>query len=132
MCMVTLEVTFSLCTLSLTFFFLMIRRPPRSTLFPYTTLFRTLCNTVSEPNNTSDSSGLADIDRFTRFLRATKAPARDTVLAATPAARRGSELFDAIGCATCHVRTLVTAAAGAGLHGGTGTNPPGPPEKALH
>src|SRR5438309_4515083 len=24
------------------FFFLMIRRPPRSTLFPYTTLFRTL------------------------------------------------------------------------------------------
>src|SRR2546429_7700979 len=25
-----------------TFFFLMIRRPPRSTLFPYTTLFRSL------------------------------------------------------------------------------------------
>src|SRR5256885_9793670 len=29
----------SLC-LSASFFFLMIRRPPRSTLFPYTTLFR--------------------------------------------------------------------------------------------
>src|SRR5256885_9893962 len=27
-------------TLSSLFFFLMIRRPPRSTLFPYTTLFR--------------------------------------------------------------------------------------------
>src|SRR5256885_12477166 len=27
-------------SLSLLFFFLMIRRPPRSTLFPYTTLFR--------------------------------------------------------------------------------------------
>src|SRR3712207_7881924 len=26
------------------FFFLMIRRPPRSTLFPYTTLFRSLMN----------------------------------------------------------------------------------------
>src|SRR5256885_7881532 len=26
------------------FFFLMIRRPPRSTLFPYTTLFRSLCD----------------------------------------------------------------------------------------
>src|SRR2546425_10181206 len=26
------------------FFFLMIRRPPRSTLFPYTTLFRSLAN----------------------------------------------------------------------------------------
>src|SRR5256885_17221395 len=29
-------------TLDLFFFFLMIRRPPRSTLFPYTTLFRSL------------------------------------------------------------------------------------------
>src|SRR2546430_10335673 len=28
--------------LGCTFFFLMIRRPPRSTLFPYTTLFRSL------------------------------------------------------------------------------------------
>src|SRR3712207_8154352 len=27
----------------LVFFFLMIRRPPRSTLFPYTTLFRSPC-----------------------------------------------------------------------------------------
>src|SRR5258708_27788928 len=27
-------------SLALSFFFLMIRRPPRSTLFPYTTLFR--------------------------------------------------------------------------------------------
>src|SRR5437762_14120525 len=29
-----------LCTFVLFFFFSMIRRPPRSTLFPYTTLFR--------------------------------------------------------------------------------------------
>src|SRR2546427_4505491 len=28
------------------FFFLMIRRPPRSTLFPYTTLFRSLVSAV--------------------------------------------------------------------------------------
>src|SRR5215216_6859507 len=28
------------CTVRFLFFFLMIRRPPRSTLFPYTTLFR--------------------------------------------------------------------------------------------
>src|SRR3712207_7059557 len=28
------------------FFFLMIRRPPRSTLFPYTTLFRSSCSVV--------------------------------------------------------------------------------------
>src|SRR2546427_11481477 len=31
------------------FFFLMIRRPPRSTLFPYTTLFRSLAPTPSPP-----------------------------------------------------------------------------------
>src|SRR2546427_7345113 len=30
------------CDLCCLFFFLMIRRPPRSTLFPYTTLFRSL------------------------------------------------------------------------------------------
>src|SRR2546425_12903060 len=29
--------------LTVLFFFLMIRRPPRSTLFPYTTLFRSSC-----------------------------------------------------------------------------------------
>src|SRR2546427_10250856 len=32
--------------LSLLFFFLMIRRPPRSTLFPYTTLFRSISSSV--------------------------------------------------------------------------------------
>src|SRR2546430_10098994 len=31
------------------FFFLMIRRPPRSTLFPYTTLFRSLVPAVHDP-----------------------------------------------------------------------------------
>src|SRR5574343_1423790 len=30
------------------FFFLMIRRPPRSTLFPYTTLFRSLVHAATE------------------------------------------------------------------------------------
>src|SRR3712207_7718484 len=55
--MLRLSVSLSLC-----FFFLMIRRPPRSTLFPYTTLFRSyrpflpcerrggrLCHRRSEP-----------------------------------------------------------------------------------
>src|SRR2546430_17183044 len=35
-------------TLWLVFFFLMIRRPPRSTLFPYTTLFRSLYFVMDE------------------------------------------------------------------------------------
>src|SRR3989442_8801432 len=37
------------------FFFLMIRRPPRSTLFPYTTLFR------------SSAEGLGNNSRYTFF-----------------------------------------------------------------
>src|SRR6516165_11436623 len=32
------------------FFFLMIRRPPRSTLFPYTTLFRSGCRPARSPS----------------------------------------------------------------------------------
>src|SRR5947209_19628430 len=36
----TLTIVFGLASLVLSFFFLMIRPPPRSTLFPYTTLFR--------------------------------------------------------------------------------------------
>src|SRR5258708_9508057 len=38
------------------FFFLMIRRPPRSTLFPYTTLFRSLDPLLQ--NQTDDFTGL--------------------------------------------------------------------------
>src|SRR5436189_6361822 len=44
MLVATLHVSAIGCTCScLSFFFLMIRRPPRSTLFPYTTLFRSGC-----------------------------------------------------------------------------------------
>src|SRR3712207_7705502 len=35
-------------SLSILFFFLMIRRPPRSTLFPYTTLFRSDMNITQD------------------------------------------------------------------------------------
>src|SRR5438093_10081290 len=34
------------------FFFLMIRRPPRSTLFPYTTLFRSLAQQIKQATTT--------------------------------------------------------------------------------
>src|SRR5690349_24260093 len=39
------------------FFFLMIRRPPRSTLFPYTTLFR------SWPGSSPPTAGIARLRR---------------------------------------------------------------------
>src|SRR5467141_5088519 len=39
------------------FFFLMIRRPPRSTLFPYTTLFRSGCR--ADPRRSCPTRGSA-------------------------------------------------------------------------
>src|SRR4029077_15287696 len=83
-----------------------------------------LCNTVSEPNDTPGPDGLSDIDRFARFIRATKAPARDVQLASGATAQKGLSLFDKIGCATCHVATLTTAPAGTKINGGTFTIPP--------
>jgi len=43
------------------FFFLMIRRPPRSTLFPYTTLFRSLLGRPTDRPSTApiDLDGLS-------------------------------------------------------------------------
>src|SRR5436305_11796632 len=46
-----------LCLFS--FFFLMIPRPPRSTLFPYTTLFRSLTRQWTSPQ-AGDCDGLHD------------------------------------------------------------------------
>src|SRR5699024_12479674 len=49
----------ALCSLaSLLLFFFVLRRPPRSTLFPYTTLFRSSChtNTTHSPSATSSST----------------------------------------------------------------------------
>ncbi len=91
-----------------------------------------LCNTAPEPNSPPGPDGLDDVDRFARFIRASKAPAPDKVLAETPRARRGSELFDKIGCATCHVRTLTTAPAGTRINGGTFSIPETLGSKAFH
>src|SRR5256885_3953434 len=49
------------------FFFLMIRRPPRSTLFPYTTLFRSEQSERGEPTTRTLDAGsyfdLVPVDR---------------------------------------------------------------------
>jgi len=78
-----------------------------------------LCNTASEPNDAPGPDGLFDIDHFARFIRATKAPGRDSQLASSVVAKKGNGLFDKIGCATCHVETFTTAAAGTKINGGT-------------
>src|SRR3712207_9422186 len=47
------------------FFFLMIRRPPRSTLFPYTTLFRSNLTSINigniNPSSTTTINFTADV-----------------------------------------------------------------------
>src|SRR5262249_1994954 len=82
-----------------------------------------LCNTTTEPNDKPGPDGLSDTDHFARFIRATKAPARDAQLASSTAAKKGLGLFDKIGCGTCHVETLTTAPAGTKINGGTFTIP---------
>ena len=91
-----------------------------------------LCNTAAEPNDTPGPDGLFDIDRFARFVRATKAPARDAQLANSAAAKKGLALFDKVGCATCHVATLNTAPPGTKINGGTFTIPPALGSATLH
>jgi len=90
------------------------------------------CNTVAEPNDKTGPDGLSDIDHFARFIRATETPARDAQTAQTPKARLGAELFDKVGCDTCHVQTLTTAPAGTNLNGGTFTVPPALGGKQFH
>src|SRR5713226_2893291 len=91
-----------------------------------------LCNTVAEPNDRAGADGLADIDRFARFIRATKAPARDAQQAGTSTAKAGETLFAKIGCDTCHVSTLTTAAPGTVINGGKFTIPEALGSKTFH
>src|SRR2546430_10584190 len=48
------------------FFFLMIRRPPRSTLFPYTTLFRSLAGSLRSARDQIRALAGRSLDRGTR------------------------------------------------------------------
>jgi CxxC motif-containing protein (DUF1111 family) len=75
----------------------------------------TICNpsSVTEPNDQpSATDHLADIDRFTRFMRASKVLPRDQVVGQTSEVIQGEKLFHRIGCSTCHIDTLATAPAG--------------------
>jgi CxxC motif-containing protein (DUF1111 family) len=74
---------------------------------------------ITEPNSRPDPSdnNLEDIDHFASFMRSLKAPARDETAAATPEVKHGAQLFAKIGCASCHVETIVTGKSpAAGLH----------------
>jgi CxxC motif-containing protein (DUF1111 family) len=91
-----------------------------------------VCKVTTDPEDTPDALGLADIDHFAQFIRGTRVPPRDTVLAATPNAIAGQSLFNSVGCVTCHVSTMTTAAPGTLLNGGTYTVPAALGNKIFH
>src|SRR6266446_7167747 len=51
------------------FFFLMIRRPPRSTLFPYTTLFRSAAARSGRSTAHASPGGARSARAFSRYPR---------------------------------------------------------------
>jgi len=71
-----------------------------------------------------------DVEAFARFMRSTKAPARDAAIAATPDAQAGEALFRQIGCDVCHTSTFQTPPAGSPM--GQGTVPAALGDKIIH
>jgi CxxC motif-containing protein (DUF1111 family) len=92
----------------------------------------TVCKTTADPEDETGADGLNDIDRFTRFMRATQVPPRDTALAATGDAQAGAQLFNAIGCNICHVTSITTAPAGTVINGGAFIVPDALGNKIIH
>jgi len=99
----------------------------------------TLCDDVSDTTPCADNPSIRcgedpenDIDAFARFMRASKAPSRDTRLAATASAQAGATLFNQIGCNICHITTLTTATPGTLINGGAFTVPNALGNKIIH
>ncbi len=89
---------------------------------------------ISDPEDVATPSAPhgTDIEAFVRFMRSTKAPARDPVLAASPGAQAGAGVFHQVGCDFCHVATIQTAPAGTVINGGTFTVPAVLGDKMIH
>ncbi|HEX8719607.1 MAG TPA: di-heme oxidoredictase family protein [Pyrinomonadaceae bacterium] len=73
-----------------------------------------------------------DIDIFARFMRSTKAPPRDAAVANSADGVAGSNLFNQVGCAICHVRNITTAAPGTVINGGAFSVPTALGNKVIH
>jgi CxxC motif-containing protein (DUF1111 family) len=83
---------------------------------------------VADPE---DEDG-ADIQLFALFMRSLTAPPIDEERAATASAQRGSNFFNASGCAVCHVRSIDTAPAGTVINGGAFVVPAALGDKTIH
>jgi CxxC motif-containing protein (DUF1111 family) len=74
----------------------------------------------------------SDMQSLATFIRALKAPPRDTMLAITPEAQAGAQIFERIGCALCHVSTITTLPPGTLINGGSFPVPPALGDKIIH
>lgn len=92
----------------------------------------TVGKVTRDPEDIPDSLGLADIDHFAQFIRGTKAPPRDEVLARSAATVAGEHLFASLGCGTCHVSSITTARVGTVIDGGTFVVPEALGSKIIH
>lgn len=70
-----------------------------------------------------------DVVVFANFMRATKAPSRGRI---TTDVQRGEQLFNQVGCNTCHVSTIQTARPGTRINGGAFTVPAALGSKLIH
>ena len=102
--------------------------PPLATTVPNTDPTK-----ITEPNSLPDPTDnhLEDIDHFASFMRSLKAPARDATTTATPEVKLGAQLFAKIGCASCHVETIVTGKSPASP-GGPGLHPDALENRTIH
>ena len=70
-----------------------------------------------------------DLFAFANFMRSTKAPPRGPI---TPDAHNGETLFNSVGCAICHVSSIVTASPGTVINAGAFTVPAALGNKMIH
>jgi len=85
-------------------------------------------DTVADPEDATDT----DINGFTEFMRATKAPPRDPATVNTASVQRGQQAFNSAGCVQCHVATITTAPAGTVINAGAFTCPTALGDKNIH
>ncbi len=86
--------------------------------------YGTAYDPVPEPEDDGD-----DLVAFADFIRSTKAPPRGPITADVQA---GERMFTSIGCATCHVPTITTAAPGTSINGGAFIVPVALGGKVIH
>jgi CxxC motif-containing protein (DUF1111 family) len=98
---------------------------------PYDTVpDNTPCATI--PSTICGEDPDDDISEFASFMRASKAPPRDTFGLVASDVSAGDNLFNAIGCAICHVRNITTSPAGTVINGGAFTVPAALGNKIIH